>query len=587
MPPTIQLANYLFTRLKQLGVQSIHGVPGDYNLALLDYVSPQGLRWVGNCNELNAGYATDAYSRIKGLGAVITTFGVGELSAANAIAGAYTELVPMVHIVGTPARKSQDERAIVHHTLADGEYRHFARMATHITVSQAMLEDPRLCPEQIDTTIRECLVQSRPVYIALPADMISVLVDAKRLEKIIEFPKPVSSNEEAAAIGLVLERMYSCQQPMILVDGESRAYGILEELHNLITSTQWPTWTTIFGKSCIDESLPNFKGIWQGVYATNEDSKFIKSCDLVMCFGPHFSNTNTYGYTSVPDPKITIHFTATAIRSCEKVFRDLPAKHVLSLLLAKLDTPRAKKQITYPAAATNGIAPRPSPPSADGLLTQELFYKTFSQYLRPGDIILAETGTAGHGCRDFHLPPHTFLFKPSTWLSIGYMLPATQGAALAQQELTSAGEWHKECERAPRTVLLIGDGSFQMTAQELSTIIKLELNVLLILINNNGYTIERCLHGYKQAYNDIAFWRYLRAPAFFGASEKGAETGEYRYETDRVQTWGELEEVMKQEENDRGEVPILRMVEVVMGKEDAPFTLMASLNRQKAAAAVK
>lgn len=114
MPSTVPLAEYLFTRLRQLGVESIHGVPGDYNLALLDYVVPQGLHWVGNCNELNAGYAADAYSRVKGLGAIITTFGVGELSAANAIAGAYCELAPVVHIVGTPARHLQESRALIH-----------------------------------------------------------------------------------------------------------------------------------------------------------------------------------------------------------------------------------------------------------------------------------------------------------------------------------------------------------------------------------------------------------------------------------------------------------------------------------------
>ena len=108
--------------------------------------------------------------------------------------------------------------------------------------------------------------------------------------------------------------------------------------------------------------------------------------------------------------------------------------------------------------------------------------------------------------------------QATTWLSIGYMLPATQGAALAQHQLDTAGKWHKgNAQQSPRTVLLIGDGSFQMTAQELSTIIKLKLNLLLILINNDGYTIERCLHGWNQDYNNIAFWRYLEAPSFFGA----------------------------------------------------------------------
>ena len=180
MAPTIKLAEYLLIRLKQLGVDSIHGVPGDYNLAFLDYIEPQGIHWVGNCNELNAGYASDAYARIKGLGALITTFGVGELSASNAIAGAYAELAPVVHIVGTPSRHLQQNRALVHHTLNDGDFRRFAQMASHITIAQASLSDPCTCPQLIDSTIQQCLVHSRPVYIELPADMVATQVDANK-----------------------------------------------------------------------------------------------------------------------------------------------------------------------------------------------------------------------------------------------------------------------------------------------------------------------------------------------------------------------------------------------------------------------
>lgn len=63
---TTTLSEYLFIRLRQLGVDSMFGLPGDFNLKLLDYVEPAGLKWIGNCNELNAGYAADGYARIKG-----------------------------------------------------------------------------------------------------------------------------------------------------------------------------------------------------------------------------------------------------------------------------------------------------------------------------------------------------------------------------------------------------------------------------------------------------------------------------------------------------------------------------------------
>lgn len=113
----VDVAEYLFRRLHQVGIRAVHGVPGDYNLVALDYLPKAGLKWVGNVNELNAGYAADGYARVKGISAIITTFGVGELSAINAIAGAFSEYVPVVHIVGTPSTISQRDGMLLHHTL--------------------------------------------------------------------------------------------------------------------------------------------------------------------------------------------------------------------------------------------------------------------------------------------------------------------------------------------------------------------------------------------------------------------------------------------------------------------------------------
>jgi len=583
MPQTVKLAEYLFTRLRQLQVDSIFGIPGDYNLHLLDYVEPQGLHWAGNCNELNAGYAADAYSRIKGLSALITTYGVGELSAINAIAGAYSELAPVVHIVGTPARQLQDSRALIHHTLADGEYRHFADMAKHVTVAQANLIDPLDCPQQIDNAIQQCLKHSRPVYIEVPADMVAVAVSAERLTSKIELPEEVPSKDDAAALSYVLERMYACKHPVILVDGESRAYGILEEVQQLIRSTGWPTWTTVFGKSLVDETQHNVHGIWRGpAWASVAEKEYFSSADLILCFGPHFSSTNSYSYSSIPRPESSVLFKSTTICANATTFRDLRPKQFLKNLLDRLDLSRMTRTEPYSASNTDPQATT-SLVRADShdAITQQLFYRTLNTYLRPGDIILAETGTAGHGCRDFKLPANTVLYKPSTWLSIGYMLPAALGAAMAQFELHSIGKWPEyDTGSTPRTILLIGDGSLQMTVQEISTIVRERLDILLLLINNDGYTIERCLHGYNQRYNDIAAWNYLQAPAFIGAEMD--KTSGYHAHTCRVTNWKELYAALDEYAGHKG--PRFTMVEVMMGREDAPALLKKILEEQKEAA---
>ena len=130
----------------------------------LDYVEKEGLNWVGNANELNAAYAADGYARVKGMAAIVTTFGVGELSAVNGIAGSYSEYVPVVHIVGTPSTVSQSSGQLLHHTLGNGNFNVFAEMSAQISCSTAYLTNPETIAAQIDYTIRECYVKSRYLF---------------------------------------------------------------------------------------------------------------------------------------------------------------------------------------------------------------------------------------------------------------------------------------------------------------------------------------------------------------------------------------------------------------------------------------
>ncbi|KAF1979249.1 thiamine pyrophosphate enzyme [Bimuria novae-zelandiae CBS 107.79] len=562
MAPTVKLAEYLFQRLVQLGIGSVHGVPGDFNLTLLDYVEPAGLNWIGNSNELNAGYAADGYARIKGISALITTFGVGELSAINAIAGAYAERAAVVHIVGTPPRAAQDGRVLVHHTFADGNFIRFAQMSKHVTIAQASLRDPRTAPEQIDQVLVQCLLHSRPAYIEVPVDLVDVPILSERLENKLKLPEAVWGSAQDDALAAVLEKVHDSTQPIILADGEIRAMGIVETLQELTKKTNWPTWITGFAKGLLNETAPNFHGIYKGKWEEEATRAFFQKADVVLCFGPHFSTTNSWGGTSLPEEKNTIFFLDTEIRIGSKIFRDVPARQALSTLLQRLDTGKMQRYEKYPELRRDRIVSIQDT-DQNGPITQDKAWKVLASFVREGDVVMGETGTPGYGAREMLLPPNTRLFTPVTWLSIGYMLPAAQGVALAQREGLNSNEGSSNSgpgKSGGRTILLIGDGSFQMTVQELGTIIKHNLNVVVFLINNDGYTIERCIHGVKQAYNDVARWRYLEALSFFGA-EKDAYTAS-------AKTWGELGQVLADEKLSDGKG--VRMVEVFMGKEDTP-----------------
>src|SRR5487761_180984 len=168
-PTTV--AGYLLDRLSSLGVGHVFGVPGDYDLALLDVVLEHpGIEWIGTVTELGAAYAADGYARLAGFGALITTFGVGELSAIDGVAGSYAEYVPLVHVAVGPSEAMERTGAIVHHTAGDGDYGRFARAHEQVTCARAVLRAGNAVAE-IDRVLSTAIRERRPVYLRVPSDV--------------------------------------------------------------------------------------------------------------------------------------------------------------------------------------------------------------------------------------------------------------------------------------------------------------------------------------------------------------------------------------------------------------------------------
>lgn len=568
-PTTTKIGQYLFSRLRQLGVKSVFGVPGDYNLKLLDYVEPAGLRWIGNCNELNAAYATDGYARMSGLGALVTTFGVGELSASNGIAGAYAEKAPVVHIVGTPARDIQQSRAPIHHTFADGEYRRFAAMHSHITIAQANLTDPRTAVGQINRLLNQARLYSRPVYLEIPDDMVNVTVDIADQNHSAEDLEPLQSvsGDQAKAVECVLEKLYSAKRPLILVDGDSRPCGILDKIDTIVQTTGWPTFMTTSGKGLVNEELPNVYGVYTGSYGQEAYKTYFDTADLVLHLGPHISDTNSQLFTTLPRKEVTVSLAETEVQIEGQKFGDLSCRQVVEQMMQGLNKERLASVEALPEVITSAGSTDPN-----GLITQDKFYRFVNPVFRAGDVVLTETGTASHGGRYFNLPQGVRMFAATTWLSIGYMLPATLGAAQSQRE-KAEDKPSKAAEDSskPCTILFIGDGSLQMSVQEISTMIKQKLDVIIFILNNDGYTIERAIHGKNQSYNDVASWRYLDALRFFGDNAAHAEKSVFA-----AKTWGELDNVLKEVRKGSG----VRLVEVAMEREDCQDMLLDLMKLQ-------
>lgn len=497
--------------------------------------------------------------------------GVGELSAINAIAGAYAEYVPVVHIVGTVPMYVQAAGLSMHHSLGNGEFKVFAEMYSKITCAQANLTDAVTATTMIDSTLRACITNRLPVYIELPTNMVTVEVSAAELDSPLDLAMnghvTMNGHREGpdTIVDILLEKIYAAKQPFIVVDGCTTAYKIKAEANALVHATGFLTATSPFGKGIINESYPNFYGIYSATAGDKAFMSWVQDCDLVLWLGPLLSDANTHGFTTIADPEKTISIRGDSIDfggSLKSKISDI--KGFMGKVLSNLDRARLPEYTSSPNLDHPAAAMKALPPSKpNDAIDQVTFWLRTSSFFRPGDIILTESGTPSAGSRDFVLPPDTTLINSAIWLSIGYMLSACQGAALAQREMIAQGL----CSKG-RTILFEGDGSLQMTTQAISDIIRNRLDVIIFVINNDGYAIERLVHGMTASYNDIQPWNYLAAPHYFGAPTNDPN---YPVTTRRAENWGEMNAVLEDPEVQRGKG--LCMVEVVMGREDAPLYL--------------
>lgn len=537
-----KVGNYLLDRLAELGVTEVFGVPGDFNLGFLDDVlDHEKLTWVGNMNELNAGYAADGYARVRGLGALVTTYGVGELSSINATAGSYAENVPVIHIVGAPSSAAQNSHLRVHHTLGDGDFKHFIRMADEVNVATAILQ-PATAAFDIDRVLRDAVVHNKPGYLMLPTDVASaeILPPAAPLEVKLQ----VSTEAAKTAFKEAAAEFLRGKKTSVLVDYMTARLQATDNLQKLIDATGFPYCTLMGAKALIDENNSEFAGIYLGTLTADETRTVIEDAEAIILSAVSFTDTNTVGFSHKVDIHKAINLGAESATIGRETFAPLALKDALDIL-ADLALEVGAQPMDY-TPFTREIEP---PAASDQPLTQQQLWDVVASNLDELNTVVVEMGTSFFGMASRGFPKDARFIGAPLWGSIGYTLPALLGATMA--------------DRDSRGVLFIGDGSAQLTIQELATVVRQGLTPVIFLINNDGYTIERAIHGKKLSYNDIAPMDWQKVPAAFGASQENSVVL-------RASTVNELLEACAIAQAEKNK---MIFIEVITDKDDMPDTL--------------
>ncbi|MCL4504149.1 MAG: thiamine pyrophosphate-binding protein [Deltaproteobacteria bacterium] len=510
------LIEHILMRLKQLGVKDVFGVPGDFSFGISDAIcNDPELRWIGNSSELNAAYAADGYARIKGFAALATAFGVGELSALNGIAGSYTEHLPVFHLVGMPNIKTQRERRIVHHTLGNGEFDLFVKMAQPAACATAILT-PENAVSETERLVNAAITHRRPVYLAIPADYANAPLAEANLE-----PMPITGSDPeilAEAVNAVAEKLAKAKTAAILAGYIITRLGCKAAAAALVEASNLPFATMFMDKTALDETNPQYIGMYDGRLMNPEVREFIEDCDCILNLGAYWTDLNTGAFTARIDPARMIRVMHHHIRVGHAIFPNIEMCDALQALRGKVE----KKNV--PAPKVKGLGdPQGSPGDQ---ITPEYLYPRWEKFFRPGDLIIAETGNVSMGLGFALMPSGSNFLNQTLWCSIGWATPAALGAALAAP--------------ARRTILITGEGSHQMTVQEVGQFCRYGVNPIIFCLNNQGYLIERLLcQDPMMVYNDLAPWEYQNLPKIMGCRD---------WFTARVTTNGELDAAMEKAE---------------------------------------
>jgi len=520
----ISLAQYILDRLYEAGVHDLFGVPEISSSVFFNFLEKSKIKYIGTCNELEAAYAADGYARMKGIGAVSTTYNVGELSAMNGVAGAWAEMVPVVKLTGCPATPHFKKGTLLHHTL--GDYEAALKMFKRITVDAEILLDIEKAPEQVDRILTNCLRHSRPVYIGIPSDLVKRMVPKPKQP--FKKPEREHSNPQALkeAVSEVMGMLKAAKAPMMIPGVELHRFNLVEMWQGLLETSGLPYATMMLSKSILSEDHPQFIGLYSGARSREGVRKPVEDSDCVLIFGEMLTDFNTGGFSAALKPDRCVSVMRDSVQVSHHVYHEVYIWDFIQALheemVASAYKPSLAEPITpaYLTCVHRATHRKQTMFQVDGSkqLTQHRFFERIANFLKPTDIVLAETGSAMFAVAETMMPHGAKFVAQIFYGSIGYTTGAALGTAIAEKD--------------KRTVLFIGDGSFQVTVQGLSTMIKEGVKPVIFLINNDGYTIERVIVDHP--YNDVQPWKYAQLVEAFGGG-KGI----------KVSNEGELEKALE------------------------------------------
>jgi TPP-dependent 2-oxoacid decarboxylase len=507
------VGTYLIQRIYDHGVRYVFGVPGDYVLGFYQELNNSNkLKIINTCDEQGAAFAADAYARINGLGVVCVTYCVGGLKVVNAAAQAYAEKSPVVVISGAPGIKERRKNPLLHHKVRDFDTQE--KIFENMTVDSILIDNPITAAKDIDRTLSSAIRYKRPVYIELPRDKVSTPIPISQGQ----YPDPSTTCLKTAKVEVAYETdrdsmqealveaigiINSSKQPVVIAGVEIHRFALQNKLLQLIAKTNIPVVATVLSKSVISEDHPLYLGVYEGAMGHQSVREYVESSDCLILLGALMTDMD-FSISPTPiEQARSIYVTSEKLSVKHHNFENVALQDFINGLieapLVRRREPTDVVELNNSRDKTRYHTQNFSPIRGQKITVKRLFERlNFS--VTDNSIVIADVGDSLFGALDLTIHGQTDFLSPAYYASMGFAVPAAIGAQLANPTL--------------RPIVIVGDGAFQMTGMEISTITRFALNPIIIVLNNTGYGTERpMLDG---PFNDVLRWNYYRTPEVIG-----------------------------------------------------------------------
>ena len=488
------VSSFLIDRLKSNNIQHVFGVPGDY---VLDFYSQlyhdQDVSLINTTDENHAGFAADGYARANGAGAICVTYNVGALKVANAVACGYAERSPMMVIVGAPGINERKQNMLLHHVT--GSFDNLKNIFSNITCFSEVISDPSEAGLIIDNAFEAMHYHKQPVYLELPRDI------AKKPIRydVYQQGTPDTEKSHQNIVKEAVQDIFSCMEqathPVCILGVEAARYGYGKSFQEFCSRHNIPFATTLLSKSIIGEDDPNYLGVYQGGASRPHILECLHDSDCVLLFGVMLSDfTLLFRDDALPKNKTLL----CNVGTCQVKNHLYPNLHFQDICKAFLENRQFTK--TYHRRYVNKPLEANFIEASRTHCQIDYLRQEVQKYLNEDTVVVADVGDSLFLSSDFSVSHAERFFCPAFYLSMGFAIPAALGLKFAKPNL--------------RPVVLLGDGSFQMSVSELSSFVRYNLNPVIIILNNDGYSTERFLK--EGEFNDIHRWAYHKQLDVYG-----------------------------------------------------------------------